>query len=381
MFRSVSARRCASILAGFLLSAGMAVGTSSQSAGATTSQVGTWDVGTTTGCPSNTRVLAPSQPPDAYEANPAGLGVPPGVPNTPLAQQFFERAASAGTQWMTSVTCSPNPVQTEPPPPVSGGSNNPTPNAIGGTQKSDNWAGEVATNPHPPSSGVPFDGAYMNWIIPSVTGADSDADSAIWPGLGSGNNVLDSLAQAGTDEDYSCSNYFACLINDYGESYYFWWEVYPENSSQTVNLAAHPGDQVGVFVGYDTNGGTVSFGYTNYTTNQSLEVQATLGAYESTGNEADWITERPTDAGATARLADFGTISVSTASADILNNGTNSIVFAGGSTIDTSPYHMYDCPNDNPPEASLAYPSSLGNAGKFPFTWQNYGVKGDNCAL
>lgn len=351
--------------------AAAAVSSSSGQAHAPVLSTAAWQAGPAFNCPSGTRLEFPTT---AYNAfNTAAAPLPPGVLDTPLARQYYERALH--TTFSHSEHCASNGPTPTPPviKPATQDNSSPTNNT--------KWAGYEATNPNPPSSGTPFDGAYLEWTVPTITGDSNAADSAIWPGLGSGADGLHSLVQAGTDQQWSCFDAVACAAGIYGASYYFWWEVYPENGSQTISLAVHGGDDVGVFVGYDYTDGVATFGFTNYTTNQSSQIQQTLPGYDGTGQQVEWIAERPTDNGSVSRLANFGQADVQGAQADVNYSGDNYQYFVGDPHLTTTEWDMYDCSTDSPPDQLLAYPEAYDNGGDFYFQWVAYGATDSpNCS-
>lgn len=192
-----------------------------------------------------------------------------------------------------------------------------------------NWSGYEES----PTSGETFDSTTLQWVIPKVNErSDLTVVSSIWPGLGSGNSVADSLVQLGTEQDGACE--LGCLTHS--TSYYLWYEAHPEESQQQISMTANPGDDVIVQASYNTNGQVATFYFEDFTTHQTMTVQQTLAAYESTGSQTEYIVERTESCGISGSctypsLMNFGTKELTgppLASEDV--NG-----------IETS-YHLYD---------------------------------------
>lgn len=330
---------------------------------ATSSSPSAWSIGPANKCPGNVRVVFPTHPDSFYVSNPGSLGEPPGAPpnNSPL-RSHIDTSVQRGSAWLHSVTCKPRDARNPVPP---------GPRSVtyhGATDTSINWSGYEEA----PTAGETYDSASLQWVIPPVNErSDLTVVSSIWPGLGSGSNVLDSLAQAGTDQNGACE--VGCLYHS--TTYDFWYEVYPEESSQTISMSANPGDTVVVEVGYNTNGGIVTFYFDDLTTNQTATVQQILGAYESTGNQAEFILERTESCGIGSctypSLMNFGTEQMTTPEATENIGGTDYVYHL--TTTNPAAFDMWDCPSDNPYE-ELALTNSVQPDGSFSISWLNWGV-------
>jgi Peptidase A4 family len=171
----------------------------------------------------------------------------------------------------------------------------------GRNSTSSNWSGYATT-------GTTYSDVKGSWIEPTATcSRRQTAYSSFWVGIdGDGTN---SVEQAGTDADCSRGT----------PTYYAWYEMYP---AFPVNLSGtvRPGDSMTAEVKY--NGGT-SFTLTiknntrgwTFTTNQSSSIAAR--------GSAEWIAEAPSSNSGVLPLANFGTVSFSSCTANGVSISSN----------------------------------------------------------
>lgn len=205
----------------------------------------------------------------------------------------------------------------------------------GKNSTSTNWSGYATT-------GTTYSDVKGSWTQPTATcSSGQTAYSSFWVGIdGDGTN---SVEQTGTDAD--CSNG--------APQYYAWYEMYPKFP---VNLSnpVRPGDHINAEVKVSGKGNfalTISDttqGWT-FTTNQK-STKAKLGS-------AEWIAEAPSGSGGVLPLANFGTISFTSCSANGVSISSNpnpdEIVMQSGSTV-------------------KAQPSALGSGGaSFSVAWKH----------
>jgi hypothetical protein len=154
----------------------------------------------------------------------ASLGMPVPPTSSPLAKP--------DTRWVVP-HCAPLPAGQHPGGPAAhsplavphpAGSRN-----TGSTQMaaSANWTGFQS------NGGGPYEAASLEWYIPaSFPKPPGNTYESSWPGIGSGASNSDALLQAGTETNVNTSG---------GVTNYAWWEFYPMNSQQGVNLPIQSG--------------------------------------------------------------------------------------------------------------------------------------------
>jgi hypothetical protein len=159
---------------------------------------------------------------------------------------------------------------------------------------STNWSGYATT-------GSRYTSATSAWTQPTVAcAAGETAYSSFWVGLDG--DTTNTVEQTGTDSDCSSGT----------PTYYAWYEMYPKFPVNLAN-AVRPGDSLSASV---TTNGSGSFTLTisdstqhwSFTTKQSSR-KAKLGS-------AECIAEAPSGAGGVLPLADFGTVSFSSCTAN-----------------------------------------------------------------
>ena len=204
----------------------------------------------------------------------------------------------------------------------------------------------------------------MKWNVPSVgSPAGTNAYSSIWPGIGSGNASSNQLLQAGSEQDISWQ-----YVLHYGwgatTSYYLWWEAYPFNVQQQVNIAVSPGQTIFVNVAYY---GSSTAHY--YIKNESTGVATSFDASFSggfTGLHAEWIIERTQEGNNYPSLADFNNTTFSDANAE------QGSTWNGVGNWSHKYINMHDPFNDDS-EATDAYPGPISSGNTFTLYWSNYG--------
>lgn len=183
---------------------------------------------------------------------------------------------------------------------------------------STNWSGYAVT-------GSRFTSVSASWTQPTVN-CSGTAYSSFWVGLDG--DTSNTVEQTGTDADCSGST----------PHYYAWYEMYPK-FPVNLNATVNPGDHLSASVTTDGSGKfTLTItdstqGWTN-TTTQRLK-RATLAS-------AEVIAEAPSSSGGVLPLANFGTVSFSSAKANgsLLTSSTphiDAITMKSGSTVKAQP--------------------------------------------
>jgi hypothetical protein len=207
-----------------------------------------------------------------------------------------------------------------------------------------NWAGNVVNN-------HTYDNAQGYWKEPlGSANAGDQAYSSSWVGLGQGSSAARPIIQAGSDSD----TYLGARHFD------LWWEVFPENSSQTITTNTAAGDQIYAKVD----------GWTNQATMQVYDqTKGTGGTYHYNSGSfdvdgtAEWILER-TWVGYYPHLANSTTTFTSAAASapDKALTGVGNLP------------HYYVDMSTCTSGVLMAYPGAISSDG-FSFTdyWANYG--------
>src|SRR5262249_12821563 len=148
--------------------------------------------------------------------------------------------------------------------------------------------------------------------------------------------------------------------------YYAWYEMYP-SLPVTISMTINPGNSITASVDADSSG-NFTLSLTNTTTGAKFSTQQSLpGAARSS---AEWIQEAPSSFFGVLPLANFGTMSFSSASATI--NGTS------GSIGSFSPNASITMVTGFGPHSQVkALPSALDSAtgSSFAVTWKSSGSK------
>jgi hypothetical protein len=164
---------------------------------------------------------------------------------------------------------------------------------------STNWSGYAAST----SAGA-VTAVSGAWIVPTVTGTGSGTTySSAWVGIDGFNSST--VEQTGTEMD----------VTNGKASYSAWYEIYP-NAPVTIPINVHPGDAISASVTYNGGGKFTlklsdSDGNQSYTTTQSLANPQL--------SSAEWIVEAPSSSRGVLPLANFGSVTFTTASATISN--------------------------------------------------------------
>lgn len=253
------------------------------------------------------------------------------------ADSMLSEIVQNGYTWIPSVTCVSKPQHTTPPSSLTAT-----------THYSANWSGYEA-----PVTSPNF--VHAHWTVPAAGGFPNfEAYSSIWPGIGSGSSS-NKLIQAGTEQDVLCIM-LGGNCQAYSRPVYFWYEVYPDENQQEINLGVASGDAVAVAASWSA--GQAVFALCNDTTGLCWN-----GSQASTAptSDAEWIVERTTEGGALPPLADYET---ATMSSDSYSTGTTRYPPSSG---DAYPIDMEDC------SETLSSVGPLTDSGSaFEATWHNY---------
>jgi len=220
-----------------------------------------------------------------------------------------------------------------------------------------NWTGNIDYN------GGSFTSIVAQWPVPSASSPyNTNVYSSIWPGIGYGQSSSSALLQAGSEQDVTWE-----YVLHYGykafPTYYLWWEAYPFNAQQQVNIGVSPNDVIFVNVAYYGNN-TAHYYIENDTTGATTSFNVSFSGGFS-GQHAEWIVERTEENGQYPPLTNFTNMNFSDANAE--QNGTWQSVGQWSHFF----YFMQDPYNDDGEQLN-AYPGSISGSG-FPVYWQNYG--------
>ena len=198
---------------------------------------------------------------------------------------------------------------------------------------SSNWSGYAAINSR-------YTSVSASWTQPFASCGPTNTWSSFWVGLDGYNS--NSVEQTGTSAD--CSSGIP--------QYYAWYEMYPKfpvNLSGTVR----PGDKMTASV---TTNGSGSFTLTISDTTQGWTNTTNARLKHALLASAEAIAEAPSSSGGVLPLANFGTVSFTSAKANgaLLTSSTphiDAITMQSGSTV-------------------KAQPSSISN-GSFSVAWKH----------
>ena len=253
-----------------------------------------------------------------------------------------------------------------------------TPRPIGpSNSNSYNWAGYVASA----GSGQQFTSVLGSWTVPSVTSSKGSGNtySSCWVGLdGSGSSTVE---QIGTEAD---------VING-TPTYYAWYEYYPSQTEQMLNMLVSPGNQMSASVtwdGYQTLPSGLS-GYVYVLDLRDISTSAEISQTLFLGSDAarasaEWIAEAPTVNGQVASLANFGTVAFSGASAALgtgpetvisgLSSTALNMVAANGTTVLASTSSLNGAGNGfsvtTAPEPSTLVLLGIGAVSLLAYAWR-----------
>ena len=162
--------------------------------------------------------------------------------------------------------------------------------------ESTNWSGYAATG-----AAGSYKSVSSSWTQPAVSCTSSTTYSAYWVGLDGYNNSA--LEQTGTEAD--------CIGGQ--ATYGAWWEVLPASESAYSGVTVKAGDALTATVTDDGNG---DFTMTLVDSTEGWSkstVSAGSSGYQD--SSAEVIAEAPEVNGTIAKLADFGTVNFTGATA------------------------------------------------------------------
>jgi hypothetical protein len=312
------------------------------------------------GCQSSLHLLTPTRNSSFYAADPASL-LPPGARHSAADLRVARKNAEAKIHWQTSLTCK----EGKPGKPVPA---RPGKKSAQDTFTSINWSGYVSEQ----NSG--YLGAYMEWVVPD--GDDSfpnPVSTSIWPGIGTGESTADTLVQAGTHSDGQPVFDEDGNLAGYDTSYYFWLELYPQESEQQItNLDVGPGDDVSALAEYDPATGQAYFELANYTTGEGVYAyQEVTGGVVGTGSQSEWVAERPAyclDECGLQSLSNFGDMRIYAAQAAKGDTWSDPVTFPYVGDVNPDAWEMRDCGG-----TLLAQPDEIIDNTDFVDHWQDYG--------
>jgi hypothetical protein len=210
-----------------------------------------------------------------------------------------------------------------------------------------NWAG-YAEN----SSAGSVTSVVGTWTEPTVNCAKGGTTYvATWVGI-DGLTTSD-LVQTGTQA--TCSGGTA--------SYGAWWEVLPAPETTISKVTVHAGDTITASVTYSSSSGKFSMKIVDGS--QSFTKTEKVSSATKVRESAECIVERPEVGGALSKLANFGTATFTSCTADVSGTTAGIGTFANVWQLDMV---------DNAGTAYLATTGSTSSSGTtFTTTWVGYG--------
>src|SRR5262245_31193856 len=165
---------------------------------------------------------------------------------------------------------------------------------------STNWSGyAVQTDLYDPQIGA-VTAVSGSWVVPAARGRGT-AFSSIWVGIDG--YTSGTVQQIGTDSD---------VIN--GQPiYYVWYEMYPRPAVIVNSVTVRPGDSVSARVQYVA--GQYLLQISNQTNGKSFSVARSMPGAER--SSAEWIVEAPSSDYGVLPLANFGTTTITGATATV----------------------------------------------------------------
>lgn len=212
---------------------------------------------------------------------------------------------------------------------------------------SPNWGGNEATSHN-------YDVAHGDWGVPL---AESDAahytaKSVTWVGIGQGTSTSDPLIQAGSGSYYGNGL----------ETYFIWWEVYPQLSIQTVYSNVTWNDYIGVTV--KATSSTAYMHIVDVTKSFDETYTYSLSNWNS-DDTAEWIVERPDFAAGYPWLAKTTNVVFADAKAQY---GSSGYVALG--SLSHTYFNMVTCDRST----IMSFPGAISSNGlSFTEYWQAYG--------
>ena len=169
-----------------------------------------------------------------------------------------------------------------------------------------NWSGQALIAPNSGFGANSFAEVMGQWVISAVQQAVGSCNamdtSSTWVGIDG--SISQDVLQAGTEADAACSNGATT------QSFYPWFEWYPDYSYEITNFVETRGSSIFVVVRANSATSGTAF-FVNLQNNQYTSVGITPPAgTRLAGDSAEWIVERPAlGADKTlGTLADFGMI-------------------------------------------------------------------------
>jgi hypothetical protein len=163
---------------------------------------------------------------------------------------------------------------------------------------SSNWSGyAAATNLNNPQSDSVTD-VSGTWTVPTATASSSKstAYSSVWVGIDGYNSS--SVEQIGTDSD---------VVNGKA-TYYVWYEMYPQASSDVTGMTISAGDTISASVQYLASGSHA--GQFELSITDTSRANDSFTIYENGSglqrSSAEWIVEAPSSNSGVLPLANFG---------------------------------------------------------------------------
>ncbi len=155
--------------------------------------------------------------------------------------------------------------------------------------QSTNWSGYADDN----TAGNTYSTVTGNWTEPAVSCTSRKTSyAAFWVGI-------DGYSSGTVEQDGTLAQCY------HGSAFYYtWWEMYPNNSIQTVGTTVRPGDSISASV--VRSGSTYTLKVTDST--RSGDSFSTSQSCSGCANSsAEWIAEAPSGAQGILPLANFGT--------------------------------------------------------------------------
>ena len=200
---------------------------------------------------------------------------------------------------------------------------------------STNWSGYAST-------GTTYNDVKGSWTQPTAScSSGQTAYSSFWVGIDG--DTTNTVEQTGTDADCSSGT----------PTYYAWYEMYPKFPVNLSNPVV-PGDSMTAEV--SASGGNFTLKISDSTRGWSFTTNQR--SHKAARGSAEWIAEAPSSSGGVLPLANFGTVSFSSCTANGAAIGSNpnpdaiTMVTSGGTV--------------------KAQPSGLGSGGaSFSVAWKH----------
>lgn len=212
---------------------------------------------------------------------------------------------------------------------------------------SPNWAGNQVI-------GATYEDAYGTWKVPLGAGGNTDGhatDSSSWVGIGNGDSSGEPLVQGGSRSAL-----------DRGQPYTLWWEVYPENSMQTVLSNVHYGDTIYVHIHFVAGLGQITLDDETYGWSHTYSYSKSGITPDGT---AEWIFERPSTGGYFPELANASTT---------FTQAKASGVGQSLQPLGKLPHQWWTMTTGGSPDVTMANPGGISADGlSFTDAWKAFG--------